>query len=706
MNLAPGEKLAKRYQIIARLGQGGFGQTFLAEDEYLPGKQKCVVKQLKPQASDPFTLESARRLFATEAEILHQLGNHPQIPQLFAYFEENQEFYLVQEYIEGFDLGKELEKGEVKSEEEVILLLKEILTILEFVHQYRVIHRDLNPYNLIRRQKDSKLVLIDFGAVKQISTQVVQQGQSGCYTIAIGTPGYFPSEQAKGFPKLSSDIYAVGTIGIQALTGHLPHQLPIDPETVELNWHNLAKVSPSFAQILDKMVRYDFRERYQTATEALQALNALTSNNSATVALSNSQSNRRLNKGNGKKNSLLSKFLLAIAVIGFATASTLAIHQFLQANNANNLVDRADTLSRLDRDKEALDYYDRALKIRPNYDRAWKGKGDTLAKLKRDREALAAYEQAIQLQPNSQRAWLGRAKVLVNLGKNEEAIAAFYQVLKLDNDSWEAWQGLANLQMKLKQYSEAISSYDRMLDIKRNDAFAWYQRGWALHNLGRYEPAIESYDRAVEFKPNFAQALYQKGNILILFKRYDEAIEAFDRAVRFEPQLDRAWYGKGIALNYLKRYEEAINAFDRAVKLKSNDYEGWYNLGWAFAQTNRYRDAIAAYDKAIRFKANYALAWYNRGNAFYNLGEYSKAISSYDRAVENDKKYYQAWNSRGNALFNLKNYQEAILSYEEALRYKPDYTEARSGKEKAESLLNNMNNDSKLGELNNILKSE
>lgn len=703
MNLAPGKKLAKRYQIIAQLGHGGFGQTFLAEDEYLPGKPKCVVKQLKPQASDPFTLESARRLFATEAEILHQLGNHSQIPHLFAYFEENQEFYLVQEYIEGCDLDRELERGGIKSEEEVILLLKEILNILEFVHQYRVIHRDLNPYNLIRRHQDGKLVLIDFGAVKQISTQVIQPEQSGCYTIAIGTPGYFPSEQAKGFPKLSSDIYAVGTIAIQALTGYLPQQLPIDPETVELNWHHLVKVSPFLEQIIDKMVRYDFRERYQTATEALQALNNLTSNNKTnSVALSNSQSSGRLRNRNSKNFSLLSKFLLGIGLIGLATASSLAINQILQNNNANELTDRGNTLARLDRDREALNYYEQALKIRPNYDRAWQGKGDTLAKLKRDREAIAAYEQAIQLKPNSWQAWLGRAKVLTTLGRNEEAIAAFYQTLKIDNDAWEAWQGLANLQIKLKQYSEAISSYERMLDYKRNDALAWYQKGWAFHSLGRYESAIESYDRAIEFKPNFAQAWYQKGNLLIILKRYEEAVNAFDRAVRFEPQLHEAWYGQGIAFNYSNRYEEAINSFDRAVKLKYNYYEAWYNLGWAFAQSKRYRDAISAYDKAIKFKPNYALAWYNRGNAFYNLGEYTKAIYSYDRAVESQKDYDRAWNSRGNALLNLKKYQEAISSYEEALRYKPNYPEAKAGKERAESLLNNLNNSEYKG-LSNIL---
>ncbi|MGH2413900.1 MAG: protein kinase domain-containing protein, partial [Microcystaceae cyanobacterium] len=158
MNVSPGKTLNGRYQIISQLGQGGFGKTFLAEDRHLPGFPQCVVKQFKPQETDPDTLQTARRLFNTEAEILYQLGTHPQIPQLFAYFEENQEFYLVQEYIEGHDLEQEipLVPG-AKNEDEVVRILQQILEILAFVHQQKVIHRDVNPHNIIRRNVDSIL---------------------------------------------------------------------------------------------------------------------------------------------------------------------------------------------------------------------------------------------------------------------------------------------------------------------------------------------------------------------------------------------------------------------------------------------------------------------------------------------------------------------------------------------------------------------
>lgn len=281
-----GQLLDGRYRIKASLGAGGFGQTFIAEDSKQFDKV-CVVKQLKPVFSSPEALVVARRLFESEAQLLNRLGDHSQIPQLLAYFEVDNEFFLVQECVEGHGLDKEIVMGEKQSEAYAIALLDSLLEPLAFIHQQQVIHRDIKPANLIRRQQDGKIVLIDFGAVKELAvTQVNTQGQTQVGTI-IGTPGYMAMEQGRGKPKCSSDVYAVGMMIVQALTGKLPpvgynpsYELQEDPDTAEIIWRQDADVSPEFAAILDKMIRYDFRQRYRSAMEVQGAIAQLSSQGS------------------------------------------------------------------------------------------------------------------------------------------------------------------------------------------------------------------------------------------------------------------------------------------------------------------------------------------------------------------------------------------------------------------------------------------
>lgn len=262
--------LGGRYQITQVLAQGGFGQTYLALDIQRPGNPICVVKHLMPARRDVKFLQVARRLFQTEAKILEVLGQHNQIPQLFAYLEEKAEFYLVEEYIEGLPLSDELPIDRRISESLVVDLSIGILEILAFIHQHQVIHRDIKPSNIIRRKQDRKLVLIDFGAVKQIQPPVGPETESP--TVAIGTRGYAPPEQLAGHPRPASDIYAVGMICIQALTGIQPQHIAQDRDTGCPIWRPLAKVNDEFAEILDRMVAYHFSDRYQSATAVLKDL--------------------------------------------------------------------------------------------------------------------------------------------------------------------------------------------------------------------------------------------------------------------------------------------------------------------------------------------------------------------------------------------------------------------------------------------------
>ena len=266
-------RLRDRYRALRALGRGGFGATFLARDESLPGHPLCVIKQLRPSADAQHILDMARDLFQREAKILGKIGNHPQLPRLLDYFETNQEFFLVQEFINGKTLQQEVRQGGPFSEAGVRQFLSEALPLIQYVHDSEIIHRDIKPANLIRRDEDKKLVLIDFGAVKDKVAPVQESSdQTALTAYAIGTPGYAPPEQMAMRPVYASDLYAMGVTCIYLLTGKSPKDLDYDPTTGEMMWRNLVHVSDHFAGVLQKMLEISVRHRYQTVESILRDL--------------------------------------------------------------------------------------------------------------------------------------------------------------------------------------------------------------------------------------------------------------------------------------------------------------------------------------------------------------------------------------------------------------------------------------------------
>jgi serine/threonine protein kinase len=271
--------LNSRFKVLKKLAEGGFGQTFLAEDLHLPANPVCVVKRLKPEFPDEESYRLARRLFEQEAEILYRLGNYPAIPKLLAHFEEKGEFILVQELVEGWTLAEEFDSGKSFDEREAVEMLRQILETLAFVHSQNVIHRDIKPSNLMRRACDGKIFLIDFGAVKQVSINPFNQNHTFQSTVAIGSHGYMPSEQTAGKPRFASDLYAAGLVVIEALTGMNPLQLTQNRTTGEFLWMHKAKMTAEIGNFISRLVRYDFRQRHLSAKEAFSALNMLASSN-------------------------------------------------------------------------------------------------------------------------------------------------------------------------------------------------------------------------------------------------------------------------------------------------------------------------------------------------------------------------------------------------------------------------------------------
>ncbi|MEH2323808.1 MAG: serine/threonine-protein kinase [Nostoc sp.] len=287
-----------RYVTVKLLGRGGFGAAFLARDRRIPGMRQCVVKQFQPAGNLSLNqLQQAQLMFEREAEVLSQLGNdHEQIPDLFAFFpviinglqpgQQDQFFYLVQEYIDGQNLEEELVQQGKFSEQQVLEVLQEILKVLKFVHHRGIIHRDIKPSNIMRR-RDGRLFLLDFGAVKQVTNVALGSAAS---STGIYSMGFAPPEQMAGgqvFP--STDLYALAVTIIILLTNQEAVQL-FDAYSNQWKWRMQVTVSPRLADVLDKMLLPAANQRFQSAQEVLDALNsqaaqAATQLNSPSVTL-------------------------------------------------------------------------------------------------------------------------------------------------------------------------------------------------------------------------------------------------------------------------------------------------------------------------------------------------------------------------------------------------------------------------------------
>jgi serine/threonine protein kinase/formylglycine-generating enzyme required for sulfatase activity len=259
-----GSTLKDRYLILSKLGKGGFGETFLAED-LGAFNRRCVIKRFSFHASDPDLYQSFKERFELEARTLMELGEHEQIPELYTYYPDG---YLAQEFIVGQTLESVLSKEVRLPEERVKPILISLLTVLEFVHSKKKIHRDINPKNIILREPDGVPILIDFGAVKEVMTLPTDPHsklRSG--TITIGTEGYIAPEQGNGFPDCCSDLYSLGATAQCLLTGKNPKFLNA-PRKGDGGWlRHTSGLSESFASVINKAIQLAAHDRYATASE-------------------------------------------------------------------------------------------------------------------------------------------------------------------------------------------------------------------------------------------------------------------------------------------------------------------------------------------------------------------------------------------------------------------------------------------------------
>ncbi len=272
---SPKRLFKDRFEITRRLGKGGFGTTYLAQDVSGPVPLPCVIKQLRYQiqpaamiaqsAKTAMAQERIKRRFLRETRMMARLGRHNQLPCLLDHFTDKGQFYLVQEHIDGQTLSREISQSGPQTEAQVKQFLRDMLPIVHYIHRQGLLHLDIKPSNIIRRSSDDRLVLIDFGAVRRYPNDALSgEGDRG-----TGTLGFSPSEQLAGKPSYASDIYALGVTCLYLLTKISPLDLAVSPQGQNLRWQESVSLSPHFTRIVAKMLHPETARRFQSI-EALE----------------------------------------------------------------------------------------------------------------------------------------------------------------------------------------------------------------------------------------------------------------------------------------------------------------------------------------------------------------------------------------------------------------------------------------------------
>lgn len=659
-----GQLLDRRYRIVQILSSGAFGQTYLAADTRRPGHPQCVVKQLRPPSNNSTILKTALRLFRQEAEILEKLGHHDRIPLLLAYFEENNHFYLVEEFVEGNPLAKELIPGHPWTEEQAIALLEEILEILAFVHKNGVIHRDVNPSNLIRRKSDQALVLIDFGSVKAVSSQLAEGNGQTMRTIATGTPSYMPIEQFQGNPQFNSDIYAAGMIGIQALTGLEASDLPKlqDPSlsaTGEIAWRHRARTSADLANILDKMVHHYYGKRYKSADDAIADLEKLRGR----TGFSRPRPHNSAPRAGGYPGGISWGRLWT--VVGVAATGLVGIMVLFGLIRVLNRPDPVKAEAALKQGTERLE------------------KGDPSG-------AVKAFDRSLQFDPDNPQIFHKRANAYYDLQEYDRAIADYTRAIELDSDNADSYYNRALTYYQTGDVSEAIDDLTQALRLNPQDTDAYYKRGLAHYEREDYDAAIQDYSEVIRRQPKQAEAYRSRGTAQVKAGNLQAGLADYTEAIRLSPESFAAYYDRGRARFHLGDYQGALADYDRAIALEADNPAAYGNRCSTYINLANYDAAIADCTKAIELQPS-ALDYNNRCIAQLNLENYDAAIADCGRAIAMNPEDYKAYSNRGLVHSEAEDYEAAIADYTQAITLNPNDAESYSNRAQAYAELGDEN---------------
>jgi tetratricopeptide (TPR) repeat protein len=641
--------LDARYQIFQLLGMNAVEESYLAEDTNNLDAGYCVIKKSKLLNANEIG-NSLRQQFMSEANKLQQLAqSHQQIQKLITYFQAEKELCLVQEYVVGNPLSEEIFIGKPLHENQVIDILIDVLQTLEFVNSKGVIHGNIKLTNIIRRDVDKKLVLVDFANAKQAIVRNFK------------TPEYIPVEQLHGHCQLNSDIYALGIIAIAALTGLAVHQIVgTDSQknllTGEIVWRKHSRiVSPKLGKIISKMVRLDYRQRYQTASSVLIDLRNL--------------KNPQYNYTPQNRGKL--KFIVTAGLTSSLAAGIFAWVQFYPGDIDHAKVFYEQGLINYQQTKyqDAIKKFTKAIQANPNFSQAYNQRGNAYYRLQNYQKSQADSSEAIRLNPQDVNAYYDRGFSLYTLGNYNGAIADYNQAIQLDPNSANFYYARGLARSKIKERQGAIEDLNKAIAINPQYAEAYLERGTIYRKLGLKLEAVKDLNEAVALKPENPEFYYQRGLANYKLNQKNAARKDFTKVIELNPKHIQAYLSRGDVYSDLADPLKAYTDYNQALLIDGKYPETYIHWGNYRLKQNDPNGAIDEFNKAIALEPNNPSAYNFRGNAFLENGDYKKAISDYSKAIQINPEYALAYYNRGLVSTDLGKVPSAIEDFEKAAQF-------------------------------------
>mgnify|MGYP003406535491 FL=1 len=698
-----------RYLITGYLGGNEGVETYLANNLRRQYQSPCLIKQIELPQSDDHNKFQLERNFIEELSVLERLGYHEQIPQLRDHFEENDEFYLVQEYIQGKSLAQKIAQQNL-STAQIIQIFESTLSVLQFIHQNRLIHRNIKPSNLIIRELDQQVIITDFGILHEIKTRPNLLLDSRTFE----RQNYWPPEQAAGRPTISSDLYAVGMTIIEALTGTKPATFTRE-QTGKLLWEQNLTLDRRLIRIIDKLIQLDLGQRYQSAEKVLSDLRKINSYGSwnyqpTKIKLQDSKTVNQQRRSRSSRRSRRSILPLLIGLLGvicllgsieftFPTVRPFyywyqgqkllpkqpqaALDRFTQATNlkAQNWrawLGRGDALASMERHPDALEAYIEATELNPDLSTGWQKRGDVLFHLDKFTEAIAAYNQALELEPESATIYNRKGQALFELQQYEAALVMQDAALERDQLNPQFLSDRAQVLFQLGQYNEALDIFNQVQAIQPNSFQLWQDKFLVLKALNRPQEAEKvrrevnnKYIQIIQQQPQDISAWIAQGDFFAETQMYNKAVEAYNQAIKLMPDNYAAWLGKGKALTQLGQEANALAALDRTLQILPQSYKAWQGKGMISQRQNNLAQAIANYDQAIKINDNIPSLWRDRAIVLNQQGKYTQAVESLTKASELSPYDVQIWQELASAWSALGNDNQAIVAIDRGLKFYP-----------------------------------